>query len=239
MFHLITHAFFKALLFLGAGSVIHALSGEQDIRHMGRLRRQLRYTFPLLVIGNLALCGIFPFAAFSQRMPFWRPPMPVTPPLPGQFIWVHAGSGDDCLLQSPSVIPGILRIPAPAESAHGSHDDHPDHGHGHGHAAHHPHESPPSMILPLSPLALGAVAGGFLLEPWLLHAIDNSWQNGLVVHDHHQDIPTLVKWAPLFAALLGIFLAWLLSVAKTTLASRHRHAVARAVPAFLSQNLCG
>jgi NADH-quinone oxidoreductase subunit L len=70
------------------------------------------------------------------------------------------------------------------------------------------------MILPLLPLALGAVAGGFLLEPWLLHAVDNFWQNSLVVHDHHQDISLLVKWAPLFAALLGIFLAWVLYIAK-------------------------
>ncbi len=215
MFHLITHAFFKALLFLGAGSVIHALSGEQDIRHMGGLRRHLRYTFPLLVIGNLALCGIFPFAGFFSKdaileAAYFSHSVVAFP--------VYLG----CMLVAVMTAFYSFRLlflvffgsPRPAESAHGSHDDHHDHGHDHDQGGHHPHESPPSMILPLLPLALGAVAGGFLLEPWLLHAVDNFWQNSLVVHDHHQEISMLVKWAPLFAALLGIFLAWVLYIAK-------------------------
>ena len=67
MFHLMTHAFFKALLFLGAGSVIHALSDEQDIRKMGGLAKTLPYTCIAMWIGSLALAGLPPFAGFFSK----------------------------------------------------------------------------------------------------------------------------------------------------------------------------
>ncbi len=67
IFHLFTHAFFKALLFLGAGSVIHALHGEQDIRAMGGLRNKIPVTYCLMLIGTLAICGIYPFAGFYSK----------------------------------------------------------------------------------------------------------------------------------------------------------------------------
>lgn len=67
MFHLGTHAFFKALLFLGAGSVIHALSGEQDIRRMGGIWRKIPFTYIMMTIGTLALVGIFPFAGYFSK----------------------------------------------------------------------------------------------------------------------------------------------------------------------------
>ncbi len=67
IFHLITHAFFKALLFLGSGSVIHALSGEQDMRRMGGLRSRIPYTYWTLLSGAIALSGIFPFAGFWSK----------------------------------------------------------------------------------------------------------------------------------------------------------------------------
>jgi len=67
IFHLITHAFFKALLFLGSGSVIHALSGEQDMRRMGGLRSRIPYTYWTLLAGAIALSGIFPFAGFWSK----------------------------------------------------------------------------------------------------------------------------------------------------------------------------
>ena len=67
MFHLTTHAFFKALLFLAAGSVIHALSGEQDIRKMGGLRSKIPFTFALFIVGTIAISGIPPFAGFFSK----------------------------------------------------------------------------------------------------------------------------------------------------------------------------
>jgi len=67
IFHLMTHAFFKALLFLGAGSVIHAMSGEQDIRRMGGLDKKIKYTYYTMLIATLAIAGIFPFAGFFSK----------------------------------------------------------------------------------------------------------------------------------------------------------------------------
>ncbi len=67
IFHLMTHAFFKALLFLGAGSVIHAMSGEQDIRNMGGLDKKIKYTYSTMLIATLAIAGIFPFAGFFSK----------------------------------------------------------------------------------------------------------------------------------------------------------------------------
>ena len=67
IFHLMTHAFFKALLFLGAGSVIHALSGEQDMRKMGGLRKHLPITFATMAIACVAIAGIPPFAGFFSK----------------------------------------------------------------------------------------------------------------------------------------------------------------------------
>src|SRR5260370_17042286 len=64
IFHLMTHAFFKALLFLGAGSVIHAMSGEQDIRNMGVLHKKLKYTYSAMLIPPFAIALIFPFPGF-------------------------------------------------------------------------------------------------------------------------------------------------------------------------------
>lgn len=67
MFHLMTHAFFKALLFLGAGSVIHAMSDEQDMRNMGGIRKEIPITYTLMWIGALALAGIPPFAGYYSK----------------------------------------------------------------------------------------------------------------------------------------------------------------------------
>jgi NADH-quinone oxidoreductase subunit L len=67
IFHLMTHAFFKALLFLGAGSVIHAMSGEQDIRKMGGLDKKIKFTYYTMLIATLAIAGIFPFAGFFSK----------------------------------------------------------------------------------------------------------------------------------------------------------------------------
>ena len=68
MFHLFTHAFFKALLFLGAGSVIHAFRDEQDIRNMGGVRKKLPYTYLFMLIGTLALTGFLSCQVFTQKM---------------------------------------------------------------------------------------------------------------------------------------------------------------------------
>ena len=70
VFHVITHAFFKACLFLGSGSVIHALHGEQDMRKMGGLRKAMPITYATMLVSTLAIAGIFPFAGFGLKMKF-------------------------------------------------------------------------------------------------------------------------------------------------------------------------
>ncbi len=145
MFHLTTHAFFKALLFLGAGSVIHAMSGEQDIRKMGGLRSKLPITFLTFLAGTLALSGIPPFAGFFSKDEIMSQAMAHSP-------W----------LMIFGLIAGILTIVYMARlfvyvfmgSFRGT-----------KHQADHLHESPKSMTIPLMALALLSVVGGFIGMP--------------------------------------------------------------------------
>jgi len=157
MFHLITHAFFKALLFLGAGSVIHGCSGEQDIRYMGGLRKHMPITFAVYACGMLALCGFPLFAGFwskdeilhsafawsISRIPFYMGAF-------GALLTAFYMTRQMCY-----VFLGTYR--------HGSSHDHEAHGH-HGHH-HDPHESPLVMTAPLMILAAFAVLLGFLGTP--------------------------------------------------------------------------
>ena len=169
MFHLLTHAFFKALLFLGAGSVIHGCSGEQDIRFMGGLRRLMPVTFATYTTGMLALCG-FPlffsgfwskdeilFAAHGwslSRVPFYL----------GAFAALLTAFY--MTRQMYYVFAGAHRSVAPAHTPHIEDASSP--------AAHHasgtPHESPAVMTVPLALLGICAVLLGFLgtpAWPWL------------------------------------------------------------------------
>jgi NADH-quinone oxidoreductase subunit L len=164
MFHLITHAFFKALLFLGAGSVIHGCSGEQDIRRMGGLRKFMPVTFAVYTVGMLALCG-FPFffsgfwskdailhAAHNwsiSQAPFYMGAI-------GAFLTAFYMTR-----QVFYVFTGSNRLTKSAHSeplAAGFED--PAH-----HPAHLPHESPAVMTIPLAILAVFAVVLGFIGTP--------------------------------------------------------------------------
>ena len=165
MFHLITHAFFKALLFLGAGSVIHGCSGEQDIRRMGGLRRHMRVTFLTYMAGMLALCG-FPFffsgfwskdailhAAHNwslSQLPFYMGALGAVLTafnMTRQVYYVFAGTNR--LAASSHDDPQLAE-----------HFEDPAH-----HAAHSPHESPAVMTIPLVILAAFAVLLGFVGTP--------------------------------------------------------------------------
>jgi len=159
MFHLITHAFFKALLFLGAGSVIHGCSGEQDIRHMGGIRRFMPITFAAYTCGMLALCGFPLFAGFWSKDEI----------LHSAFAWsissipFYMGAFGALLTafymtrQMCYVFIGTYR-----GHAHASHDQEAHSHHAHGHD---PHESPLVMTAPLAILAVFAVLLGFLGTP--------------------------------------------------------------------------
>jgi NADH-quinone oxidoreductase subunit L len=205
MFHLITHAFFKALLFLCAGSVIHAMSGEQDMRKMGGLWKLIPVTYGLMWIGSLALAGLPPFAGFYSK-----------------DIILEAAYAAHTPVGMYAFILGILAALLTAFYSwrllfltfHGA--PRADH-----HTMEHVHESPQVMLAPLYVLAIGAVVAGFLLSN--LFVGDGRvafWGNAIFVlpeHDtveaaHH--VPLFVKLLPIIVALLGIsgaYLAYIVS----------------------------
>lgn len=162
VFHLTTHAFFKALLFLGAGSVMHALSGETDIRKMGELSKHLPVTTKTFLIGALSLAGILPFSGF-----FSKDEILTSTILSGQF------SGH-LLLQNILWILGILTVLLTAfytfrlvfVAFYCEHDEpQPASEHGEHEHPYHPHESPPRMVFALLSLAILSTLGGLLNFP--------------------------------------------------------------------------
>jgi NADH-quinone oxidoreductase subunit L len=203
-FHLMTHAFFKALLFLGSGSVIHAMGGEQDMRRMGGLKKYLPITYVTMLIGTLAIAGIPPlsgffskdeilFRAFLANKVIWG--LAVVAALMTAFYMFR--------LMSMTFFGGY-RGPAWDGAGHGAHDarghDAPDHGHGHGaadpghgHGAWHgPHESPRPMTMPLMALAVGSIVAGFIGLPAALvpggnqleHFLEPSFSAPAVAGEH-------------------------------------------------------
>ncbi len=174
IFHLMTHAFFKALLFLGAGSVIHALSGEQDMRRMGGLRKLIPRTFWVMTIATIAIAGIPPFAGFFSKDQILGEVFDSK--TAGPIMWVvgviTAGITSFYMFRlwfmtffgerRPDADLGDHQlIPAPVVAA--SHDDShgtDDHGHGSG-----VHESPWIMIGPLVVLAILSFIGGWVGVP--------------------------------------------------------------------------
>jgi NADH-quinone oxidoreductase subunit L len=158
IFHLMTHAFFKGLLFLAAGSVIHGIGGEQDMRKMGGLRVYMPWTFVTMGIATLAIAGIPPLAGFwSKDEILWRA---------FETDWVYWLFGVITAFITSFYMFRLMYMTfggeyrgAPLQEAHShSGHDHDDHGHGHGT----PHESPWVMLGPLAVLAALSVVGGFV-----------------------------------------------------------------------------
>jgi len=197
MFHVFTHAFFKAALFLGSGSVIMACHHEQDMRNMGGLRKHMPWTFASMGIATLAIAGIFPFSGFfSKDEILWKVfegwysggstlsllawIMGMLAAFMTAFYMVRlmvmtfygdyrgAGHADPYGLTVPSE---VVHHAAP-DDGHG-HDAHGHDAHGHGHA-HVPTEVPWNMWLPVAILAGLALIGGFLNIPHSLHWIGSS-----------------------------------------------------------------
>jgi NADH-quinone oxidoreductase subunit L len=184
LFHMITHAFFKALLFLAAGSVIHAMHDEQDMKKMGALRRYLPITFPTFIIGYLALSGIFPFAGFWSKddtldaawhmnKGLWVVGA-ITAVLTAYYmsrqvalVWGgKARWSEPKPATTSSATTGDDSGSASASSEPGQVDEAQGHGHGHGDHDGPPHESSPVMTIPLILLSVGAVFGGLINFPF-------------------------------------------------------------------------
>jgi NADH-quinone oxidoreductase subunit L len=157
IFHLVTHAFFKALLFLGAGSVMHALAGELDMRNMGGLWKRLPVTSWTMLFGWLAICGIIPFAGFYSKDVILEAAYQHQPAL---WLVGLITAGLTAFYMSRmffTIFCGAERYQPPA---HG-HGEHGHGGHGHGDGV---HESPPVMTAPLVVLAVLSVIGGYWLQ---------------------------------------------------------------------------
>ncbi|MCE7062684.1 NADH-quinone oxidoreductase subunit L [Dyadobacter sp. CY343] len=149
MFHVITHAFFKALLFLGAGSVIHAMSDEQDIRNMGGLRKKLPITFITFLIATIAIAGIPPFAGFFSKDEILAHVFEHN-----KLLWVIGVIGS---LMTSFYMFRLLFLTF-FGTFRGTHEQ-----------EHHLHESPASMTIPLVILAVLSAVGGFIGVPEALH----------------------------------------------------------------------
>jgi NADH-quinone oxidoreductase subunit L len=149
VFHVFTHAFFKALLFLGSGSVIHALSGEQDMRNMGDLKKRIPVTYRTMLIGTLAIAGIFPLAGFvSKDEILWQ-------------AWSRAG-GAYRILWGVGFVAAMMTAFYMFRLIYLTFFGQPRMSHD---VEHHIHESPRSMTVPLMVLAFFSIVAGFLGWP--------------------------------------------------------------------------
>ena len=201
VFHLFTHAFFKALLFLGAGSVIHAMSDEQDIRKMGGIWRKIPVTYAVMWIGSLALAGIPIFAGYYSKDAILEAAFAKATGL-GTYGFV-CGTVAAFLTAFYSWRLIILTFHgAPRADAH---------------TMEHVHESPVVMLGPLVVLAIGAAATGFVFEDdFIGHDWLGFWNDAIVngpanhvMHDMH-DIPEFIRLLPTITGVVGIGLAYLM-----------------------------
>ena len=203
VYHLFTHAFFKALLFLGAGAVIHAMHHEQDIRKMGGLAKKIPYTAALMAVGTLALTG-FPLTAgfFSKDAIIEAAYMTKVPGHDYAFVAVIVAAG---MTSFYSWRLWFLTFWGPTRADQKTYDN--------------AHESPLVMMIPLVVLAAGAILAGWPLKEFFIgHHHDEFWKGALfyakdnhVIHDIH-DVPKWVVAAPLVMMLSGFALAWYMYV---------------------------
>jgi NADH-quinone oxidoreductase subunit L len=201
IFHLVTHAFFKALLFLGAGSVIHAMSDEQDIRRMGGIWRKIPITYAVMWIGSLALAGVPFFAGYYSK----------------DFV-LEAAFAANSTVGMYAFASGILAAFLTAfyswrliiMTFHGT-------PRADRHTMDHVHESPWVMLAPLLVLAAGAIGiGALFAENFVGQHWEQFW-NGAIVNAPHNhimravhDVPSWVPLAPTVVGLAGIALAYIL-----------------------------
>ena len=208
IFHLFTHAFFKALLFLGAGSVIHAMSDEQDIRRMGGIWRRIPFTYAAMWIGSLALAGIPLFAGYYSK---------------DAILEAAYARGSGAAIYG--FLCGIVAAFLTAFYSwrlliltfHGQ-------PRADRHVMEHVHESPASMLLPLGLLSLGALLTGYVFhESFVGHDWREFWRGAIVnapgndIIDAMHHVPGWVPLAPTVVGLLGIGLAYLFYVARPDL----------------------
>jgi len=208
IYHLFTHAFFKALLFLGSGSVMHAIGGDCDITRQGRLARHIPWTTTTFIVGSLALAGIFPFAGFfSKEMILGAAFAGHHYVLFGFAVLAAGGTAFYVFRAVFSVFFGrrdadaLHPAPTPAAAAHGGHGDAGHGGHGHGGV----HESPWVMLAPLVILATMSFVAGWPLE----HGFGEFLGRVLPAAEHGEVAGAgLAEALAIVVALGGLTFAW-------------------------------
>jgi NADH-quinone oxidoreductase subunit L len=235
VFHLFTHAFFKALLFLGAGSVIHAMHHEQDMRNMGGLAKKIPLTYYAMIIGTLALTGVgipgtpLGFAGFFSKDGIIETAYAAGASTGYIAFWALVIAAMFTSFYSWRLIHLTFHgKPREAHAAAHGHDEHAhdDHGH-HGSAYDNAHESPRVMLVPLAILAFGAVFAGVVFnELFFGHAehVSHFFQGAVVVSEPlmeaAHDVPLWVKWSATIAMLLGFGAAWQMYIRDTAMPKR-------------------
>jgi len=205
VFHLFTHAFFKALLFLGSGSVIHAVSDEQDMRKMGGLRKLIPTTYWMMIIGTIALTGVgIPATVIGTAGFFSKDAI-----IEGAFASHSAVAGFAfTLLVIAAMFTSFYSWRLIFLTFHGKPRASEE-------VMHHVHESPPVMLVPLYLLAVGALFAGFVFSGYFIgDNYDAFWQGALftlpdnhILHDAHH-VPFWVKLSPFVAMVLGFLVAY-------------------------------
>ena len=220
MFHLFTHAFFKALLFLGAGSVIHAMHHEQDMRYYGGLRKQIPFTFWAMLIGTLAITGVGIYHLGAGFAGFWSKDaiLEVAYAADGEFSNFAFWMGTIAALLTSFYSWRLIFLtffgkPRWIESEHIQHSVHktPEQAGEDTTGGYHPHESPLTMLVPLGVLSLGAVFAGQVFHDAFLEQ-EGFWNGSLaysesLMHAMHE-VPYLVKYAALIVMVIGFVIAW-------------------------------
>ncbi len=225
MFHLFTHAFFKALLFLGAGSVIHALHHEQDMRKMGGIWKAVPITYVVMILGTLAITGVgipgtgnIGFAGFASKDLI----------IESAYDAAHAGSSAGAFAFWAGIAAALMTSFYSWRlifmTFHGKYR-------GKKEVLDHAHESPLVMLIPLIVLASGAVFAGLLFYKSFAYNVNDFWNHALPASGHAQLAPTdlyaaaggegkgdyaggghsypaWVLWAPFIVSMLGFVIAW-------------------------------
>ncbi len=200
MFHLTTHAFFKALLFLGAGSVIHAMSDEQDMRKMGGIWKKIPITYALMWVGSLALAGIPFFAGYYSKDLILEAAWAASSNSGYFAFWLGCLAAFLTAFYSWRVL--LLTF-------HGNFNSSKE-------VLEHVHESPIVMLIPLFVLALGAIfSGWYFYNDFVGYNWKEFWGNSIFISEKHKAfklahyVPLWVKYLPIFLAILGILCAYL------------------------------
>jgi len=204
IFHLFTHAFFKALLFLGAGSVIHAMHHEQDMRAMGGLRKKIPLTFAAMVIGTLAITGVgIPhltgFAGFYSKDAIIEAAYAAGTPNNYAF-WLLVVGALMTAFYSWRLI--FMTFYGETRADHHTYD--------------HAHESPPTILIPLAVLSAGAVLAGVIFASYFIGSNEHTFWNGAIFHGENnhilekmEEVPGWVGSSSFVAMLIGFAIAWL------------------------------